>query len=125
MTPRAVIADDDADIRGLIRISCVKAGLDVVAEAGDGRAALEAVIRERPDLVILDVSMPEMSGLDVCRRIREQSDLADVRILVLSASVDDNAVRLGLDAGATDYVAKPFSLRELVASIGQQVGSPR
>ncbi|MCU1528921.1 MAG: histidine kinase [Frondihabitans sp.] len=125
MTARVVIADDDADIRGLIRISCVKAGMEIVAEVGDGTSALEAVARDRPDLVILDVSMPKMSGLEVCRHVRERAELDDVRILLLSASVDENAIRLGLAAGASAYLAKPFSPRELVASIVEQVGTQR
>jgi two-component system OmpR family response regulator len=125
MNRRVVIADDDADIRALIRISCLKAGLEIAAEVSDGVSALDAVVLGRPDIVILDVSMPEMSGLEVCRRIRERDELGDVRILLLSAAVDQVSVQAGLDAGASDYLSKPFSPRELIARIDEQIGSER
>lgn len=117
---RVVIADDDPDIRGLIRISCRKAGLTVVAETADGDDALAAILRERPELAILDVSMPGMSGLQVCRHLREDDSLAEVRILLLSAAVDEHSIRAGLEAGANDYLAKPFSPRQLAVSLAEQ-----
>ena len=115
MTHTVVVADDDPDIRALVRISVTRAGLQVVADVEDGAAALAAIRRYDPDLAILDVSMPELTGIEVCRAVRADAAVGDVRILLLSASVDEVAQREGLDAGADYYLAKPFSPRDLVA----------
>ncbi len=114
MTFTVVIAEDDADIRGLVSIAATKAGLTVLEVASDGRAALDAIARHQPDLAILDISMPEMSGVEVCRAVRADESIGDVRILLLSASVEAEAVELGLAAGADHFMAKPFSTRDLV-----------
>jgi DNA-binding response OmpR family regulator len=115
MTFTVVVADDDADIRSLVGILVGKAKLEVVASVSDGAAALAAIRRYSPDLAILDVSMPEMSGLDVCRGVRADAALDGVRILLLSASVDEASQEVGIDAGADYFLAKPFSARELTA----------
>lgn len=81
----------------------------------DGAAALEAIRTHRPDLAILDISMPELDGIDVCRAVRDDPALGDVRILLLSASVDEGARSRGLAAGADYFMAKPFSPRDLAA----------
>lgn len=122
MTHTVVIADDDADIRDLVTIAVSKAGLDVVANVADGRSALEAIKMYNPDLAILDISMPEMTGIEVCRAARDDPSVTDLRILLLSASVDDAARNVGLEAGADYFLAKPFSPRELVAwlSVGKE-----
>ncbi|MEP6479622.1 MAG: response regulator [Rhodoglobus sp.] len=122
MTHTVVVADDDPDIRALVRISVTRAGLHVVADVEDGAAALAAIREYDPDLAILDVSMPELSGIEVCRAVRADVAIGDVRILLLSASVDEAAQREGLDAGADYYLAKPFSPRDLVAwlSVGKE-----
>lgn len=111
-----VIADDDADIRTLVGIAAAKAGMDVLASVGDGKAALDAVRAFQPDLAILDVAMPEMSGLEVVRAIRADENIGgDVRVLLLSASVDEAARNVGLEAGADYFFPKPFSPRDLAA----------
>ncbi len=115
MTHTVVVADDDADLRALVRIAVTRAGLTVVADVEDGAAALAAIRAHNPDLAILDVSMPELSGIEVCRVVRDDPNVADVRILLLSASVDAAAQREGLEAGADYYLPKPFSPRDLVA----------
>lgn len=122
MTHTVVIADDDADIRELVTIAVTKSGLDVVANVADGRSALEAIQKYNPDLAILDISMPEMTGIEVCRAVRADPSVTDLRILLLSASVDDVARNVGLEAGADYFLAKPFSPRELVAwlSVGKE-----
>lgn len=122
MTFSVVIADDDTDIRELVTIAAIRAGLDVVATVGDGIAALEAIIRLKPDLAILDISMPELTGIEVCRAVRNDPTIIDLRILLLSASVDDSARTLGSSAGADHFMAKPFSPRDLVAwlAIGKE-----
>ena len=115
MTHTVVIADDDPDIRSLISISVERAGLAIVAAVSDGIAALTAIRDHQPDLAILDISMPELSGIDVCRAVRADASIGDVRIVLLSASVEDAAVQVGIDAGADYFMAKPFSLRDFVA----------
>jgi DNA-binding response OmpR family regulator len=112
-----VIADDDGDIRALVRISATKAGLVVVGEVEDGDSALAAIRREVPDIAILDVAMPGLSGLEVCRLVRAESALDGVHILLLSASVDEPTIAAGMNAGAADYLSKPFSPRELASRL--------
>jgi DNA-binding response OmpR family regulator len=121
LTARIVIADDDVDIRTLVRISAERAGFEVVAEVGDGDAALAAVRSLVPDLAILDVTMPGLTGVEVCRAVREDTELDAVRILLLSAAVGEASMAIGLDAGATAYLAKPFSPRELAANLREML----
>jgi DNA-binding response OmpR family regulator len=118
-----VIADDDNDIRALIAISARRVGMDVVAEVGDGEQALAAIREFDPDLAILDVAMPGMTGIEVCRAITADSAFAAVRILLLSAAVDEESRATGLAAGATDYLVKPFSPRELGTRLADYLGS--
>jgi CheY-like chemotaxis protein len=108
-----VVADDDQDIRGLISMAVVKAGLELVASVGNGALALAAILEHKPDLAILDVSMPELTGLEVCRAVRSDDSIGDLRILLLSASVDEASQSVGIEAGADYFLAKPFSPREL------------
>ncbi|MHC2333067.1 response regulator [Bradyrhizobium sp. USDA 4454] len=113
MTHRILIVDDDLHIREVIRVALKKAGMNVV-EARDGKEALVRFSNDRPDLIVLDIGMPEFDGLDVCREIRKSSD---VPILFLSARDDEIDRVLGLEIGGDDYVTKPFSPRELVARV--------
>ena len=108
-----LIADDDAQIRDVVRIALTQAGF-TVSEAGDGRAALEMAQSLSPDLIVLDIGMPEMDGLEVCRELRKTSD---VPVLFLTAQGDEIDRVVGLEMGADDYVPKPFSPRELVARV--------
>jgi DNA-binding response OmpR family regulator len=110
-----VIADDDADILALVAIAVERAGLRLLARATDGAAALAAIREHRPDLAILDVAMPELTGVEVVRQLRADTAFADLRILLLSASVDETAIELGISSGAEYFLAKPFSPRELTA----------
>ncbi len=105
--------DDDPHIRDVVGFALENAGMRVRL-AADGRAAMQAITEAPPDLVVLDVGMPEMDGLEVCREIRKTSDMP---ILFLSARDEEIDRILGLEMGADDYVAKPFSPRELVARI--------
>jgi len=109
-----LIADDDAQIRDVLRIALGQGGYPV-AEAADGHAALEAAQRLQPDLIVLDIGMPEMDGLAVCRELRKTSE---VPILFLTARADEVDRIVGLELGADDYVSKPFSPREVVARVG-------
>jgi two-component system, OmpR family, response regulator len=113
LTHRILIVDDDLHIREVIRVTLRKAGM-TVNEARDGREALTRFAADKPDLIILDIGMPELDGLDVCREVRKASD---VPILFLSARDDEIDRVLGLEIGGDDYVTKPFSPRELVARV--------
>ena len=112
--PRTIlVADDDPHIRQLLVFALAKAGLDTI-EANDGEQALAAVADHAPDLVILDINMPRMDGIEVCRRLRASGDLP---ILFLSSRDDEIDRVLGIELGADDYVTKPFSPREVVARV--------
>ena len=110
---RILIADDDAQIRDVLRIALGQAGFDV-DEVADGRACLNACSKAMPDLIVLDIGMPELDGLEVCRQLRRDSA---VPILFLTAQGDEIDRVVGLELGADDYVPKPFSPREVVARI--------
>lgn len=113
MTAKVLIAEDDPKQAQLLRVYLEREGhsLQIVA---DGRAALDRCRAYRPDLVILDVMMPAVDGLDVCRILRAESDVA---ILLLTARSTEEDILLGLDLGADDYVTKPYSPRQLTARV--------
>ena len=108
-----LIADDEPPIRRFLRTSLVAQGFRIV-EAADGKSALDAAAQEKPDLVILDLGLPDMNGLDVIRALRAKSD---VPVIVLSVRGDEQGKVAALDLGADDYVTKPFGMDELIARI--------
>ncbi|MEG3173072.1 response regulator transcription factor [Sphingomonas sp. ZB1N12] len=115
--PRTIlVVDDDPHIRQLLVFAFDKAGLGAI-EAADGEAALALVEAHAPDLVVLDINMPRMDGLEVCRRVRGGQGRADIPILFLSSRDDEIDRVLGIELGADDYVVKPFSPREVVARV--------
>jgi two-component system phosphate regulon response regulator PhoB len=107
-----LLVEDDPDIRHLVSYKLTKGGFDVI-EAADGIAALHEAEQHRLDLVILDVRMPRMSGLEVCRELRARPDTAAVPILMLTARTQPEDLEQAYAAGATDFLGKPFSPREL------------
>ena len=111
-----LVADDDADIRDLVAFKLEQAGFDVRA-VDNGLAALESARSVPPDLVVLDVMMPGMSGIDVCRELRADGSTATLPIILLTARAQEGDVEVGFGAGADDYVVKPFSPRELVSRV--------
>ncbi len=113
MTRRILVVDDDPHIRDVICFALANAGMTAVA-AQNGLEALSELEREAADLVILDIGMPELDGLEVCRRIRRQGETP---IMFLSARGDEIDRVIGLELGGDDYVTKPFSPRELVARV--------
>jgi two-component system, OmpR family, response regulator MtrA len=125
VNPTVVIADDDADIRALVKISATRAGLEVVAEAADGNEAWAAIQRTVPDLAILDVAMPGHNGLEICRLVRADPALDEVQILLVSAAADDASIAAGMRAGAADYLSKPFSPRDLASRLAAHTGGTR
>ena len=111
--PRVLVVDDDPKIVSLVQMYLEHGGCDVTV-AYNGTQALEESELERPDLVVLDVMLPRMGGVEVCRRLRERSG---VPIIMLTARAGEDDTLAGLEAGADDYVTKPFSPRELVARV--------
>ena len=108
-----VIAEDDRDIRELVELILQEDGYTTVP-VSDGLGALTACRETHPDVVLLDVSMPgELTGLEVCRRIRADEDLGGVRVMLLTARAREEDVNAGYAAGADDYLVKPFTPREL------------
>jgi two-component system OmpR family response regulator len=114
MSRTILIVDDDPHIRELLAFALAKAGMATL-DAGDGEEGLAKATSHRPDLVILDINMPRMDGLEVCRRLKA---VGDVPVLFLSSRDDEIDRVLGLELGADDYVVKPFSPREVVARVG-------
>lgn len=112
-TSTILIVDDEPQIRRVMRTTLSSNGYAII-EARSGEEALEIMRKERPELVLLDVNMPGMGGLEVCRQIRDQSDVA---IIMLTVRNTEHDKVLALDAGADDYVVKPFSIDELLARI--------
>ena len=110
---RILVVDDDPHIRDVVQFALDKEGFDTL-EAGDGAQALERFAADRPDLIVLDITMPELDGTEVCRRIRQTSRTP---IIFLSSRDDEIDRVLGLELGGDDYITKPFSPRELVARV--------
>jgi DNA-binding response OmpR family regulator len=117
MKPNVLVVDDDASIRQLLRLYLERDG-HRVAEAADGAVALELATATRFDLVLLDVMLPGVDGLEVCRSLR---DVGDTPIVLLTARSGDSDKVIGLDLGADDYIVKPFSPRELMARVRAQL----
>jgi len=113
---RVLIVEDEADIRELMRYNLEREGF-AVEEAADGAQALERIRRRLPDLMVLDLMLPGVPGLEICRQIRASHDTAHLPILIVTAKGTEVDKVLGLEMGADDYVVKPFSPRELVARI--------
>jgi DNA-binding response OmpR family regulator len=121
MAKRILIVDDEPNIVVPLEFLMKREGYDV-SVAGDGQAALEALEGGAPDLVILDVMLPRMSGFEVCRKIRADSRFGALRILMLTAKGRDSEMEKGLGLGADAYVTKPFSTRDLVAKVRALLG---
>ena len=113
MNEEILVVDDEPKIVKQAR-DYLERSVYRVLEAGDGKTALAQMRHERPDLIVLDLNLPEMDGLDVCRALRRESD---VPIIMLTARVDEADRLIGLELGADDYITKPFSPRELVARV--------
>ncbi len=119
-----LLADDNADLRDYISRLLADHGYDVEAVA-DGEAALAALRRRRPDILITDVMMPRLDGFGLLRALRDDAALRDLPIIMLSARAGDEAKIEGLDAGADDYLTKPFSARELLARVAANIAMAR
>ena len=116
MAARVLVVDDERDVCRLLTFSLEQAGFEV-ASASTGAEALLSIGRKPPAVIVLDVGLPDLSGVDLCRRLRADQDISDVGIVMLTAlgSREDRIV--GLEAGADDYVVKPFDVQEVVLRV--------
>ncbi len=121
MTHRVLIADDEPNIVISLEFLMKREGYEV-SVARDGQAALDAIVRDRPDLVLLDVMMPGKSGFEVCQAVRADESLATVKILMLTAKGRDTDLAKGTALGADAYMTKPFSTKELAARVRELLG---
>jgi len=119
--PLVLIADDDPDIRALVGFRLEAAGCNVM-RAADGEEALRLAEETTPDLCVLDVMMPKLDGLGVTRALREHAATQSVPVLLLTARAGDEDMARGYDAGADDYLRKPFSPQELARRVQQVLG---
>jgi len=119
MAKRVLVVDDDRVIQQLLQVNLELEGYDVVATASDGREALDKIAELKPDLVILDVMMPKMDGLEVCRHLKADQATAGIPVILLSARAQDLDIREGLDIGANAYLTKPFDPVELLEVVGR------
>ncbi|MGH2370719.1 MAG: response regulator transcription factor, partial [Chloroflexota bacterium] len=120
-TGRVLAVDDNADIQELLKSALSDTGFEMIS-AANGTEGISRFLEDRPDVVLVDVLMPGMDGYELCRRLR---DLSDVPIVMLSALRNEAEIVRGLDAGADDYITKPFSPRELVARLRAQLRRKR
>jgi DNA-binding response OmpR family regulator len=116
MKPSILVVDDEPDVLDLVEFNLQKSGFQVIT-ATDGAAALEIARQRRPDLIVLDLMLPEMDGLELCKSLRAANDTAGIPIIMLTAKAAEIDRVLCLELGADDYVTKPFSPRELILRI--------
>ncbi len=114
--PTVLIVDDETPIREMIKMSLELSGFNCL-EADSAKSAMPIIVDDRPDLILLDWMMPEVSGLELLRRIRRDSSIKETPVILLTAKIEEQNSVQGLDAGADDYIRKPFSSRELLARI--------
>ncbi len=118
MTAKILIAEDERDIRDLIAFTLRFGGFDVV-EANNGQEAVDQALASRPDLILMDVRMPKMTGYDACKQLKSMDDMKHVPVVFLSAKGQESEIQQGLDAGAEEYILKPFTPEELVNTVRQ------
>ena len=114
--PLVLVADDDEDILTLVALRFRRSGLEVIL-ARDGEEALELIQTRAPDAAVLDIAMPKLTGLEVVRRLRDSEATKSIPIVLLTARAADKDVELGLEAGADEYITKPFSPQDLYACV--------
>lgn len=123
MSKSVLVVDDEEMTRDLLRLM-LKGTRFTIYEAEDGFVALQQVEAHKPDIIILDVMMPGMDGLAVCRALRSQPQTADLPVIMLSAKTTPTAIQDGLDAGANKYLTKPVGFKELLSNIQDVLGEP-
>ena len=115
---KILVAEDERDIRDLITFTLNYAGHEVVA-VSNGEEAVEAALREMPDMILMDVRMPKMTGYEACQKIKANAQIQHIPIVFLSAKGQEAEIRTGLDAGATEYLLKPFAPMELTVRVNE------
>jgi DNA-binding response OmpR family regulator len=113
---RVLVVEDEVDLQELLRFNLERDGYEVLI-AGSGEQAVRLVTEEKPDLVLLDLMLPRMDGLDVCRRVKSDGNVSHIPIIIVTAKGEDADVVAGLELGADDYITKPFSPRILMARV--------
>jgi DNA-binding response OmpR family regulator len=113
---KILIAEDEKDIRELIVFSLTYAGFQVVA-AVDGQEAVEKALETKPDLIMMDVRMPRMTGYQACQKMKTMDETKDIPVVILSAKGQESEIQTGLDAGAYEYILKPFAPDELIERV--------
>ncbi len=113
---KVALIEDDADLYSLVKYNLEKEGFSVVG-AQTGRGVLDLCRRERPDLLLLDIMLPDSDGLDICKSIRQHPELAHIPVIFLTARASETDRIVGLELGANDYIVKPFFVRELIARV--------
>ena len=111
--PTVLVADDNADICDLLQVGLSKLAVDVQI-ANNGREAYEKILAHKPSLVLLDLVMPELTGLEVLAKLRETAEFSSLPVIMITARTQDDDIERGFKLGATDYVIKPFNLKELM-----------
>jgi DNA-binding response OmpR family regulator len=119
--PLILIADDDPDILALVSFRLERAGYEVV-QARNGEEAVQVALARRPDLAVIDVMMPRIDGYEATRQLRQQEETSRMPIILLTARVQEEDIARGFDAGADDYVRKPFSPQELRSRVQAALG---
>ena len=117
---KILIAEDDRDIRELIVISLRFAGYKVIS-AADGQQAVDLTVEEKPDLIMLDIRMPRLTGFQALEQIKGKHEFADTPVVILSAKGQESEIQAGFKLGATQYILKPFAPDELIQKIGKLV----
>ena len=119
---RILVAEDDPNSIKLLNFRLKSLGHEVIS-AVDGREALEIAVKEKPDLVLLDVMMPVMDGFQVLRKLKSQEETKNIPVIMLTAKAQEKDIVVGLEAGAVDYITKPFSFAELTARVNHALVS--
>lgn len=117
MNNRILIVEDDDAIRDVVRYALERNGFKNVLTAADGEEGLRLALRDRPALILLDLMLPKIDGLEVCRRLKRDESVCDVPVVMLTAKSEESDIVLGLELGAVDYITKPFSTKVLVARV--------
>jgi DNA-binding response OmpR family regulator len=115
---KIVIAEDERDIRDLLTFTLRFAGHEVIATS-NGEEAVEATLREMPDLILMDVRMPKMTGYEACEQIKQEETIKHIPVVFLSAKGQESEVRTGLEAGAVEYILKPFAPDQLTTRVAK------
>ena len=115
---RILLIEDEAELSRAIKIRLEAGGFEAIS-AMDGEEGLEMARKEKPDLIVLDLILPSMSGFDVCRKLKVDKEYKDIPIIVLTAKFQPNDIRFGIAMGADAYITKPYESRELLAKIGE------